>query len=78
MTGGHLNNVGNVDRFLERLRSFEANEALISDNRRFRYGELLEAVRDWQRYLDSQAVGPGSVVSLEGGYSPAAVPRCSP
>ncbi|MFJ2959956.1 class I adenylate-forming enzyme family protein [Streptomyces sp. NPDC087270] len=70
MTGGHLNNVGNVDRFLERLRSFEANEALISDNRRFRYGELLEAVRDWQRYLDSQAVGPGSVVSLEGGYSP--------
>ncbi|WP_435174190.1 class I adenylate-forming enzyme family protein [Actinacidiphila sp. bgisy145] len=66
MTGSHLRN---IDRFMDGLRSFDSSEALISENGSFLYGELLEAVQDWERYLDSQAVGPGTVVSLEGGYS---------
>jgi acyl-CoA synthetase (AMP-forming)/AMP-acid ligase II len=59
----------NVNLLFDRLRDFSGNDALISDGRHFPYADLIEATRDWERFLDREAVARGSVVSLEGGYS---------
>jgi acyl-CoA synthetase (AMP-forming)/AMP-acid ligase II len=51
----------------------ENSVALVWNDERTTYGELAHRVRDWERGLAALGVVPGTVVAIEGSFSPAAV-----
>ena len=62
-----------LGEFSARLEGFQAREAMIWRDAAFRFADLLALrFRQGQQYIAS-AVGPGAVVAIEGGFSPAAV-----
>lgn len=59
-----------IDWLLERMRSYQNEPAIIWRNRSVSYGEILNLVDRWKVILSEQSVFSGSVVSLEGDFSP--------
>jgi acyl-CoA synthetase (AMP-forming)/AMP-acid ligase II len=61
-----------IDWLLERMRSWAADPCLIWSGRTTTYGDLLAGVERWRAYLAANDVAPGTVVSLNGDYTPTA------
>ncbi|MES1187739.1 MAG: long-chain fatty acid--CoA ligase [Myxococcales bacterium] len=59
--------------FFERLEEFRDEPAIVFGNLVATYGQLLERVAFWNEEMTRHGVGAGSVVVLEGGFSPNAV-----
>jgi long-chain acyl-CoA synthetase len=57
---------------LERMQGWRPEPALVWADTRVTYGQLLDAVSDWNAELDVQKLGAGSVVAVEGTFSPKA------
>ena len=57
----------------ERMATWSDEPALVWEGRTTSYGALLDQVRVWETELDAAGLGPGSVVAIDGGFSPAAV-----
>jgi long-chain acyl-CoA synthetase len=57
---------------LERMAERPDDPAIVWDDRAYSYGELLGRVEGWRGELGRQGVGPGSVVLIDGGFSPGA------
>lgn len=55
---------------LERMKPWGKNTAIIWRDRRSSYRDLLELVAFWEDRLQSETIGRGAVVALEGDYSP--------
>jgi long-chain acyl-CoA synthetase len=54
---------------LERMAQWKDNLAIVWQDQRFTYGQLLEAIAYWQDKLKAERVLSGEVVALEGNYS---------
>ncbi len=57
---------------LERMEGWRAEPALVWAETRCTYGELLDAVATWLLELERHGLGAGSVVAIEGTFSPKA------
>ncbi len=57
----------------DRMTQTETSVALVWNGEGTTYGALTRLVRDWERELTALGVVPGTVVAIEGGFSPAAV-----
>lgn len=57
---------------LERMANWSDDPAIIWADRAYSYGDLLGQIAAWRVELARQSVGSGSVVLLEGGFSPSA------
>ncbi len=57
----------------ERMQGWAEAPALVFRDAPTSYGELLERAARWDPELSARGIGPGSVVLLEGGFSPGAV-----
>jgi acyl-CoA synthetase (AMP-forming)/AMP-acid ligase II len=55
---------------LERMAAHPDDPAIIWMDRAYSYGDLLGRIAMWREELARQGVGAGSVVLLEGGFSP--------
>jgi acyl-CoA synthetase (AMP-forming)/AMP-acid ligase II len=55
---------------VEQLAEHGDAEAVVFHGQGSSYRQLVEMVGDWRRFLDQHHVAPGSVVALEGTYSP--------
>jgi acyl-coenzyme A synthetase/AMP-(fatty) acid ligase len=55
---------------LRRLETFGDSDAMVFNAQTYSYNYLLGLVEDWRNYLNSQGIGVGDVVALEGAYSP--------
>jgi long-chain acyl-CoA synthetase len=62
-----------IDFLLERFREAADRDAIVWRDQVTSYGWLAGEVDRWKVDLDTAAVGPGSVVSLEADFSPTAV-----
>lgn len=62
-----------IDFLLDVFRADPAKEAIIWRNMVFSYSWMLAAVQRWRSVLRDNRIAPGSVVSLEGDFSPNAV-----
>ena len=62
-----------LDWLFERFEETPDQEALIYRDKPYRYRWLLDEIHRWQRELDSYDISIGSVVALEGDYSPLVV-----
>jgi long-chain acyl-CoA synthetase len=56
-----------------RLAQTASSVALVWNGERTTYDALVGRVRDWERELAALGVGPGTVVAIEGNFSPTAV-----
>ena len=70
MTSAHL---GTAAWLFERLAERPSEPALVFRGTLSTYGELLERTAFWEAELGRQSVGAGSVVAIEGSFSPNAV-----
>jgi acyl-CoA synthetase (AMP-forming)/AMP-acid ligase II len=59
-----------IDWLLAKMDQWSADPAVVWHNTVLSYGELLRRVEIWKNELGVQDVGPGTVVGLEGDYSP--------
>ncbi|MFX0201817.1 MAG: AMP-binding protein, partial [Candidatus Hodarchaeota archaeon] len=59
-----------VDWLAEKMRQWGNNPAIVWRNQEFNYADILKGIKFWEGEIDSQNVHPGSVVALEGDYSP--------
>jgi len=59
-----------LDWLFERFSPAGEKEAVIFHDRPYAYAWLLQQVDEWKRELDSRGVLTGSVVAIEGDYSP--------
>src|SRR5205814_2835364 len=62
--------MAHLDWLYRIFESHSANPCLSSGDQTFTYKWLLETVSSWQVYLDEAKLQPGSVVALEGDFSP--------
>jgi long-chain acyl-CoA synthetase len=62
-----------IDFLLERMLESAEGEAIIWQDRAYSYGWLAERVRDWAQRLEAESLERGSVVLLEGDFSPNSV-----
>lgn len=62
-----------IDFLLERFKENLENDAIIWQNKIFSYKWLLEKIEYWTREMASRKMDPGSVVILEGDFSPNSV-----
>jgi long-chain acyl-CoA synthetase len=62
-----------IDFLLDRFRTNHARDAVVWRDQIFSYGWLADAVDRWGRSLADASVAPGTVVSLEGDFSPNAI-----
>jgi acyl-CoA synthetase (AMP-forming)/AMP-acid ligase II len=58
---------------LERFGEYSAEPALVYRDRASTFGELAQKVRAWEPVIRENGVGTGSVVLVDGGFSPGAV-----
>ncbi len=58
---------------IERFEEVSAEPAAVAPNARCTYGELIKLHRRWSDKLERQAIAPGTLVGLEGEFTPAAV-----
>jgi long-chain acyl-CoA synthetase len=58
------------DWFFERLASYGDEPALVDGERTTSYVSLLALLEEWTARLAQAGVGPGSVLAIEGGFSP--------
>ena len=58
---------------LERMNAWRESPAIVWGDRPVTYGYLLDEVSLWKDSLSNHGIKPGSVVALEGDYSPRAV-----
>ncbi|MGI5150995.1 class I adenylate-forming enzyme family protein [Plantactinospora sp. CA-294935] len=56
--------------FLERLRAYAGAQAFVHGDEPLSYRTLGSMVDEWVAYLESESIGPGDVVMLEGVCSP--------
>lgn len=61
-----------IQWLLERMQQWADEPCLIWSNQVTTYGEMLAGVSRWREYLDAQGIMPGTVVSLNGDYTPTA------
>lgn len=59
-----------VTWFLERLAEWGDQVALVSNERKASYAELLALTQEWEERLAASGVGPGSVLAIDGSFSP--------
>jgi len=59
-----------IDWFLERVAGWGEAVALVSNDHSLSYRELAELVTTWRSRLEQAGVTPGSVVAIEGTFSP--------
>ena len=59
--------------FVDRLQSFRGREAMVWKNLAFRFDDLLTSLADRKREFVAAGLGRGSVVAIEGDFSPAAI-----
>jgi long-chain acyl-CoA synthetase len=59
-----------IDWFLERVAGWGDGVALVSNERSLSYRELTELVTAWRSRLEQAGVSPGSVVAIDGTFSP--------
>jgi long-chain acyl-CoA synthetase len=62
----------NTGWLLERMAEHPGDPAIVWADRAYSYGELLGRVAEWRDELARRGVGPGSVVLINGGFSPGA------
>jgi acyl-CoA synthetase (AMP-forming)/AMP-acid ligase II len=62
-----------IDFLLDGFRTNHAKDAVVWRDQMFSYGWLADAVDRWGRSLADAMVAPGTVVSLEGDFSPNAI-----
>ncbi|NTV99882.1 MAG: AMP-binding protein [Oscillochloris sp.] len=62
----------NTGWLLERMAAHPDDPAIIWNDHTYNYGTLLARIAEWREELVRQKVGAGSVVLLEGGFSPGA------
>ncbi len=58
---------------VDRLQSFRGREAMVWKNLAFRFDDLLTSLDDRKREFVTAGLGRGSVVAIEGDFSPAAI-----
>jgi long-chain acyl-CoA synthetase len=61
-----------VSWFLERMVGWGGQVALVSNERTTTYAELVKLMEEWHERLSEYGVGTGSVVAIEGSFSPQA------
>jgi len=54
----------------DRFQQYSTNQALICNDTTVNYNELLERERHWANFLQQHDIKPGTVVSLEGDFTP--------
>jgi len=59
-----------IEWLLERFHEWPDRDAIIWEDREYSYAWLLEKTREWQGELDRYGVTSGSVVAIDGDYSP--------
>ncbi|HTQ03954.1 MAG TPA: long-chain fatty acid--CoA ligase [Polyangiaceae bacterium] len=59
-----------VSWFLERLTEWGEGIALVSNDRKASYAELVRLAKEWEERLAAAGVGSGSVVAIDGSFSP--------
>ena len=57
----------------DRMAQSQAGVALVWNGERTTYGALTQRVGDWERELATLGIDAGTVVAIEGNFSPAAV-----
>jgi long-chain acyl-CoA synthetase len=62
-----------IDFLLETFRRHHENDAIVWRNQPYRYGALLDQVLQWKQSLSDHAIQPGTVVALQGDFSPTSV-----
>jgi len=63
----------NIDFLLERFASNRERDAIVWRDQYWKYGWLLDRVREWQARIQAEAIAPGSVVLLDADFSPNSV-----
>lgn len=63
----------NIDFLLERFAANREHDAIIWRDQYWKYGWLLDRVREWQARIQAEAIAPGSVVLLDADFSPNSV-----
>jgi len=59
-----------VTWLIDRMRSWENEKAIIWRDSEFTYRDLLLSIDSWISELDTRGIQSGSVVAIEGDYSP--------
>jgi long-chain acyl-CoA synthetase len=62
-----------IDFLIDKFSANRAQDAIIWHDRPYSYGWMEEAVQEWLRRLETEAVPKNSIVSLEADFSPNAV-----
>jgi len=62
-----------IDYFLDKMRQAPAHEAVVSGEFSASYGQLLELMDEFSRWLKEKDIPEGAVVSFDGDYSPASI-----
>ena len=66
-------NVRRLSWLFDRFYESAGRTFIIWNEQHFSYAWLLEHVAEWARALDKNEIGPGTVVAIEGDYSPQSV-----
>ncbi len=61
-----------ADWFLERMRGWGDQPALVSNDTRTSYATLLRLTEEWQARLQARGVGVGVAIAIDGSFSPQA------
>lgn len=59
-----------IDFLLDRFNAHPEHEAVVWEGQRFTYGAIAERVSHWRSDIVSRQIVPGTVVGLEGDFSP--------
>src|ERR1700682_4915225 len=62
--------MAHLDWLYQIFESHSASTCLSSGDQTFSYKWLLEAVSSWHAYFDEAKLQPGSIVALQGDFSP--------
>jgi len=62
-----------IDFFLEKMKADPTHEAVVSEDFSASYGQLLELMDEFSRWLNEKAIPEGAVVSFDGDYSSASI-----
>ncbi len=62
-----------IDFLIDKFSANRAQDAIIWHDKPYSYGWMEDAVKEWQRRLETEAVPKNSIVSLEADFSPNAV-----
>ena len=62
-----------IDFLVDKFSANRAQDAIIWHDKPYSYGWMEDAVKEWQRRLETEAVPKNSIVSLEADFSPNAV-----